>query len=58
MPAAPNVDASILADLEKLRRRVILRRVKGLADFELHEFDPAACGREGEFRTRLFRVMK
>jgi len=56
-PVAPNVDARILADLEKLRRRVILRRVKGLADFQLLEFDPALCGREGELRTRLFRVM-
>jgi len=51
-------DAGIIADLEKLRRRVILRRIKRLAGFTYHDFDPATCGRPGEFRTGLFHAMK
>jgi hypothetical protein len=52
------VDARIVADLEKLRRRVVAQRVKRLADFRLEPFDPAQCGRPDDFRTELFRAMK
>ncbi|MBN2489848.1 MAG: hypothetical protein JXQ29_03250 [Planctomycetes bacterium] len=55
-PAA--VDAQWIADLERLRRRVVAQRVKRLADFRLQPFDPARCGRPDEFRTALFQAMK
>ena len=57
-PSASSVDATIVADLERLRRRVLVRRVQRLTNLEAASFEPASCGQPSAFRTKLFQAMK